>query len=153
MIRCARQRLKQKFGRTHFRTSAAATGWLSTIAFHAASPRTPETLPTMKMKKRTHDSSFSKSAKSSSSSRKRARNASSSAAVPVSLDQLRWSKVALPDRLDDAEGFFGLEEIDGVEVENIGGKIGYKVLLFSCPGLGAAGRDDSGLIQFGWSSF
>ena len=31
-------------------------------------------------------------------------------------DQLRWTEVALPDRLEDAEGFFGLEEIDDVEV-------------------------------------
>ena len=31
-------------------------------------------------------------------------------------DQLRWTEAALPDRLEDAEGFFGLEEIDDVEV-------------------------------------
>lgn len=34
----------------------------------------------------------------------------------VSLDKLKWKAVALPDRLDDAEGFFGLEEIEGVEI-------------------------------------
>jgi ATP-dependent RNA helicase DDX24/MAK5 len=34
----------------------------------------------------------------------------------VSADALHWKEVALPDRLDDAEGFFGLEEIEGVEV-------------------------------------
>lgn len=34
----------------------------------------------------------------------------------VKSDQLRWTEVALPDRLEDAEGFFGLEEIDDVEV-------------------------------------
>jgi ATP-dependent RNA helicase DDX24/MAK5 len=37
-------------------------------------------------------------------------------ADPVSLDQLAWSEVPMPDRLDDVEGFFGLEEIEGVEV-------------------------------------
>lgn len=31
-------------------------------------------------------------------------------------DQLRWTEVALPNRLEDAEGFFGLEEIEDVEV-------------------------------------
>ena len=31
-------------------------------------------------------------------------------------DQLAWKEVTLPDRFDDAEGFFGLEEIDNVEV-------------------------------------
>lgn len=34
----------------------------------------------------------------------------------VKSDQLRWTEVALPDRLEDAEGFFGLEEIDDIEV-------------------------------------
>ena len=41
---------------------------------------------------------------------------SSSKATPLSLDQLAWKEVALPDRFEDAEGFFGLEEIDNVEV-------------------------------------
>ncbi|OAX84160.1 ATP-dependent RNA helicase MAK5 [Emergomyces africanus] len=34
----------------------------------------------------------------------------------ISIDQLDWKEVALPDRLEDAEGFFGLEEIDGVDI-------------------------------------
>ncbi|KAH7109269.1 P-loop containing nucleoside triphosphate hydrolase protein [Dendryphion nanum] len=34
----------------------------------------------------------------------------------VKLDDLDWSTVDMPDRLDDFEGFFGLEEIDGVDV-------------------------------------
>ena len=45
------------------------------------------------------------------------------------LDELGWKTVALPDRLDDAEGFFGLEEIEGVEVtkNEESGRIGYRV--------------------------
>jgi ATP-dependent RNA helicase DDX24/MAK5 len=35
---------------------------------------------------------------------------------PVRLDKLPWKDVDLPDRMDDYEGFFGLEEIDDVEV-------------------------------------
>ena len=35
---------------------------------------------------------------------------------PVAIDSLRWRKAKLPDMFDDAEGFFGLEEIDDVEV-------------------------------------
>ncbi|KAL6245523.1 ATP-dependent RNA helicase [Rhinocladiella similis] len=31
-------------------------------------------------------------------------------------DSLKWKEVSLPGRLEDAEGFFGLEEIDDVEV-------------------------------------
>lgn len=34
----------------------------------------------------------------------------------VGGDALRWKEVTLPDRLDDAEGFYGLEEIDDVEL-------------------------------------
>ena len=34
----------------------------------------------------------------------------------VNVDLLHWNEVPLPDRLDDAEGFFGLEEVDDVEV-------------------------------------
>ena len=46
-----------------------------------------------------------------------------------SLDALPWNEVALPDRLDDAEGFFGLEEVSDVEVvrdPNLG-KVEYRV--------------------------
>jgi ATP-dependent RNA helicase DDX24/MAK5 len=32
------------------------------------------------------------------------------------LDALAWKSVSMPDRLDDYEGFFGLEEVDDVEV-------------------------------------
>ena len=32
------------------------------------------------------------------------------------IDDLAWKEVAMPDRLDDVEGFFGLEEIDGVDI-------------------------------------
>ena len=34
----------------------------------------------------------------------------------VQLDDLVWKEVSMPDRLDDVEGFFGLEEVDDVEV-------------------------------------
>ncbi|KAJ6027992.1 ATP-dependent RNA helicase mak5 [Penicillium herquei] len=34
----------------------------------------------------------------------------------VSMDDLNWKEVAMPDRMTDAEGFFGLEEIDDVEI-------------------------------------
>ena len=44
------------------------------------------------------------------------RNEKPEARSTVQSDQLRWTEVALPDRLEDAEGFFGLEEIDDVEV-------------------------------------
>jgi ATP-dependent RNA helicase DDX24/MAK5 len=42
--------------------------------------------------------------------------APSSAKINVRGDALKWKPVTLPGRLDDAEGFYGLEEIDDVEV-------------------------------------
>jgi len=46
-----------------------------------------------------------------------------------SVDALPWNEVALPHKLDDAEGFFGLEEISDVEIvrESKAGKVEYKV--------------------------
>lgn len=34
----------------------------------------------------------------------------------LGIDDLDWKEVQLPDRLEDAGGFFGLEEIDGVDI-------------------------------------
>ncbi|KAJ5190986.1 ATP-dependent RNA helicase mak5 [Penicillium cinerascens] len=34
----------------------------------------------------------------------------------VDLEDLNWKEVAMPDRMEDAGGFFGLEEIDGVDI-------------------------------------
>ena len=50
-------------------------------------------------------------------------------AEAVLQDQLAWKEVAVPDRFEDAEGFFGLEEIDNVEiVRDAGhGKAQYRV--------------------------
>lgn len=46
----------------------------------------------------------------------------------VGLDKLPWSQVAV-DRLEDAEGFFGLEELSDVDVvrDPTLGKVEYKV--------------------------
>ncbi|KAI1211417.1 DEAD-domain-containing protein [Annulohypoxylon truncatum] len=34
----------------------------------------------------------------------------------TNIDSLQWRKAKLPDMFDDAEGFYGLEEVDGVEI-------------------------------------
>ena len=46
----------------------------------------------------------------------------------VGLDKLPWSQVSV-DRLEDAEGFFGLEELSDVDIvrETTTGKIKYRV--------------------------
>ena len=47
----------------------------------------------------------------------------------IPLEKLDWKEVALPERLEDAEGFFGLEEIDDVEIhkDEATGAIQYRV--------------------------
>jgi ATP-dependent RNA helicase DDX24/MAK5 len=34
----------------------------------------------------------------------------------IAIDSLKWKSTSIPDHLDDYEGFYGLEEVDGVEV-------------------------------------
>ena len=45
----------------------------------------------------------------------------------VAFDQLSWREVPFPENFEDAEGFFGLEEVSDVEVTQDGGKIGYNL--------------------------
>lgn len=47
----------------------------------------------------------------------------------VSLDTLLWNKVSFPEQFEDAEGFFGLEEISDVDVARDPkvGKVEYRV--------------------------
>ncbi|KAL8740358.1 MAG: hypothetical protein Q9184_008502 [Pyrenodesmia sp. 2 TL-2023] len=47
----------------------------------------------------------------------------------VGIDALPWGQAKLPDRLDDAEGFFGLEEISDVEVirDLTSGRVEYRL--------------------------
>ncbi|KAJ5495902.1 ATP-dependent RNA helicase mak5 [Penicillium diatomitis] len=46
----------------------------------------------------------------------------------VGIDDLNWKEVSLPDRLEDATGFLGLEEIDGVDIIRAsgGGEVQFK---------------------------
>lgn len=43
--------------------------------------------------------------------------------LPVAADALPWNEVEMPDMFDDAEGFFGLEEVEGVEVVRDGNTV------------------------------
>ena len=45
----------------------------------------------------------------------------------TSLEALPWQDVPFPETFQDAEGFFGLEEISDVDVVRDSGKIEYKV--------------------------
>jgi hypothetical protein len=35
---------------------------------------------------------------------------------PVAIDKLQWKTVDVPEMFDDAEGFYGLEEVEGVDI-------------------------------------
>lgn len=54
--------------------------------------------------------------------------------VPVALDALPWNEIEMPDMFEDAEGFFGLEEVDDVEVVRDGNQIRFVSTFFD--GLG-----------------
>jgi ATP-dependent RNA helicase DDX24/MAK5 len=41
----------------------------------------------------------------------------------VAVDALPWNEVQMPEMFDDAEGFYGLEEVDGVEIIRDGGTV------------------------------
>ncbi|KAH8803107.1 P-loop containing nucleoside triphosphate hydrolase protein [Xylogone sp. PMI_703] len=47
----------------------------------------------------------------------------------VPLDALPWNEAELPDMFDDAEGFYGLEEVDGVEVVREGNAVKFLSLV------------------------
>ncbi|EOD44502.1 putative atp-dependent rna helicase mak5 protein [Neofusicoccum parvum UCRNP2] len=44
----------------------------------------------------------------------------------VRLENLAWKEVEMPDRLDDFEGFYGLEEIDDIDVVREGDLLSFK---------------------------
>ena len=49
----------------------------------------------------------------------------------VSLEKAAWHEVPFPETFEDAEGFFGLEEVSDVEVVRDSGNIEYRVHLVS----------------------
>ncbi|KAF2209380.1 hypothetical protein CERZMDRAFT_47476 [Cercospora zeae-maydis SCOH1-5] len=76
------------------------------------------------------------------------------ASVPkrkVVLDSLKWKPVSLPDRMDDYEGFFGLEEIEDVEVAR-DGATGTLAFLSAANAHSEHGHDDSAAAE-SWSGF
>ncbi|KAG7887705.1 hypothetical protein KL905_005300 [Ogataea polymorpha] len=64
--------------------------------------------------------------------RHKRRKVGSGSAVPkksqtAAANELRWKPVEIPDTLDDYEGFYGLEEIDGVHVKMEDGQVKFVV--------------------------
>ncbi|CAK1354769.1 unnamed protein product [Cercospora beticola] len=69
----------------------------------------------------------------------------------VTLDSLKWKPVSLPDRMDDYEGFFGLEEIEDVEVTR-DGTTGTLAFLSTANADSEHGNDDSDGAE-SWAGF
>jgi hypothetical protein len=55
---------------------------------------------------------------------------------PVAVDALPWNEVQMPEMFDDAEGFFGLEEVEGVEIIRDGGTVQFVSYYSSGEGSG-----------------
>lgn len=49
--------------------------------------------------------------------------------LPVALDALSWKEVETLDMFEDAEGFYGLEEVEDVEVVRIGNGVQFVCYL------------------------
>jgi ATP-dependent RNA helicase DDX24/MAK5 len=62
------------------------------------------------------------------------RNEESSWDRIVGIDDLNWKAVALPDRIENVEGAYGLEEIDDVDIVRPegGGEVQFKVGQSHC---------------------
>ncbi|KAK4166434.1 P-loop containing nucleoside triphosphate hydrolase protein [Cladorrhinum sp. PSN259] len=54
---------------------------------------------------------------------KRQKTASGAGKKIVNVNQLKWKKVEVPEMFDDAEGFYGLEEIEGVDIVREGNTV------------------------------
>lgn len=65
---------------------------------------------------------FSK-AQSGQAKRRKTQAATSIPKRPVTADELSWKAVDVPEMFNDAEGFFGLEVVEGVDVVKDGGKV------------------------------
>lgn len=49
----------------------------------------------------------------------------------TSVDSLAWKTVDVPEMFDDAEGFYGLEEVEGVEIVRDGDTVKFVSVLCS----------------------
>ncbi|KAK5125010.1 hypothetical protein LTR85_001201 [Meristemomyces frigidus] len=69
----------------------------------------PDKVAAMKAKKRQKLDHSGDQTHSAANPKKKAKTASR-------VDDLAWKDISMPDRMEDYEGFFGLEEVDGVDV-------------------------------------
>ncbi|KAI1482222.1 ATP-dependent RNA helicase MAK5 [Daldinia eschscholtzii] len=71
------------------------------------------------------------------------KSAQTKAKKRVTADSLRWRKAKLPDMSNDAEGFYGLEEVDDVEVvRNSDNTVEFRAIIPSTDGENEEDQDD-----------
>lgn len=80
-------------------------------------------------KRRREDAAFESKKKQKAEKGNGGQSKGGSSAATPSLESLPWHEVPLPENFEDAEGFFGLEEISDVDVVRDSGKVEYKVRL------------------------
>lgn len=62
---------------------------------------------------------------------KRAKSQKDNAGKRVtSIDSLAWKSVDVPEMFDDAEGFYGLEEVEGVDIVREGDAVKFVCLAW-----------------------
>lgn len=78
-------------------------------------------------KKRKRSDGHAKRPKASGANPKRQKT--SAAKRVTSVDSLKWKSVDVPEMFDDAEGFYGLEEVEGVDIVRDGGTVKFVSLI------------------------
>lgn len=71
---------------------------------------------TTRKRKGAAGSSQSSTKKQRTKAQPQTKKASKKALRSVGIDSLRWRTSKLPDMVNDAEGFYGLEEVDDIEI-------------------------------------
>lgn len=84
-------------------------------------------------KKRKRSDGHAKRTKASAAAPKRQK--SNAGKKVTSVDALSWKSVDVPEMFDDAEGFYGLEEVEGVEIVRDGDTVKFVSLPSSQVGL------------------
>ena len=79
-------------------------------------------------KKRKRSEGHAKRPKASGAASKRQK--SNAGKKVTSVDALSWKSVDVPEMFDDAEGFYGLEEVEGVDIVRDGNTVKFVRLPF-----------------------
>lgn len=82
-------------------------------------------------KKRKRSEGQGKRPKALSANSKRQKSNAGTGKRVTSVDSLAWKTVDVPEMFDDAEGFYGLEEVEGVEIVRDGDTVKFVSVVWS----------------------